>query len=53
MEWDINHKKEQLKRLQNSIQNLDEAKKENELREDLETLMNKEEVMWSQKARCN
>ena len=53
VEQDINHKKEQLKRLQNSIINLDDVKKENELREDLETLMNREEVMWSHKARCN
>ena len=52
VEQDINHKKEQLKRLQNSIYNLD-VKKENELREDLETLMNREEVTWSQKSRCN
>ena len=53
VEQDINHKKEQLKMLQNSIHNLDDVKKENELREDLETLMNREEVMWSQKTRCN
>ena len=47
VEQDINHKKKkQLKRFQNSIHNLD-VKKENKLREDLETLMNREEVMWS------
>ena len=39
--------------LQNSIHNLDDVKKENETKEDLETLMNREEVMWSQKTRCN
>ena len=53
MDQDINHKKEQPKRLQNSIHNLDDVRKEKELREDLEALMNREEVMRSQKARCN
>ena len=50
---DIRLKQAQLQSIQNSILTVDDVRKEKLFREELETLMHREEVMWSQKARCN
>ena len=50
---DIRLKQAQLQSIQNSILTIDDVRKEKLFREELETLMHREEVMWSQKARCN
>ena len=53
MEQNISHKQDQLQTLQNSILTIDVVRKEKILKEDLETLMHRDEVIWGQKARCN
>ena len=44
---DIRLKQAQLQSIQNSILTVDDVRKEKLFREDLETLMHREEVMWS------
>lgn len=53
VENEIQLKQAQLQSIQNSILTVDDVKKEKMFREELETLMHKKEVMWSQKAKCN
>lgn len=53
MENDIRVRQAQLQAIQNSIHTVEDVRKEKLTREELETLMHREEVMWSQKARCN
>ena len=53
VENEIHLKINQLKLVQNSILSLKDVKKEAELREELEILMQREEVMWAQKARSD
>ena len=53
VENEIHLKQNQLKLVQNSILSLGDVKKEAELREELEILMQREEVMWAQKARSD
>ena len=43
----------QLQDAQNSISSIDDVRKEKVIREELETLLNREEVLWAQKARSN
>ena len=50
---DIRLKQAQLQSIQNSILTIDDVRNEKLFREELETLMHREEVMWSQKVRCN
>ena len=52
IEKEIKGKKLMLRALQDSIQTIRDVKKEKELREDIENLMTREEIMWAQKARC-
>lgn len=42
-----------LQAFKDSIQMMRDVKKEKELREDIENLMAKKEIMWAQKARCD
>ncbi|KAF3955924.1 hypothetical protein CMV_018914 [Castanea mollissima] len=53
VENDIWLKQAQLQSIQNSIHTVDNVRKEKLFREELETLIRREEVMWTQKARCN
>ena len=43
----------QLQQLQNSINSLEDIRKERQLREEIEDLLDKEELKWAQKARTN
>ena len=51
VERDIQQKMIQLQDAQNSISSIDDVRKEKVIREELETLLNREEVLWAQKAR--
>ena len=51
VENEIHMIQNQLKLVQNSISSLTDVKREAELRKELEILMQREEVMWAQKAR--
>ena len=51
VENEIHMIQNQLKLVQNSISSLTDIKREAELRKELEILMQREEVMWAQKAR--
>ncbi|XP_075645292.1 uncharacterized protein LOC142616298 [Castanea sativa] len=53
VEDDIRLKQAQLQSIQNSIHTVDDVRKETLFREELETLIHREEVTRSQKARCN
>ena len=57
VENEIWPKQAQLQTIQNSIHTVDDVKKKKKkkklFREELETLMHREELMWSQKVRCN
>ena len=53
VENEIQLKQAQLQSIQNSIFTIDDVKKKKLFREELETLLHREEVMWSQKAKCN
>ena len=44
---------DQLQQLQNSINSLEDMRKERQLREEIEDLLDKEELKWDQKARTN
>ena len=44
---------DQLQQLQNSINSLEDIRKERQLREEIEDLLDKEELKWTQKARTN
>ena len=44
---------DQLQQLQNSINSLEDIRKERQLREEIEDLLDKEELKWAQKARTN
>lgn len=46
-------KQNQLKLVQNFISSLKDVKREAELRQNLEILMQREEVMWAQKAKSD
>ena len=52
IEKEIKGKKLMLRALLDSIEMIRGVKKEKELREDIENLITKEEIMWAQKARC-
>ena len=51
VEKQILDKQSELQHIQNDIHNLEDVRKERTLREDLETLMNRKEMKWAQKAR--
>ena len=53
VENEIHMIQNQLKLVQNSILSLVDVKREAELRKELEILMQREEVMWAQKARSD
>ena len=53
VENEIHMIQNQLKLVQNSISSLTDIKREAELRKELEILMQREEVMWAQKARSD
>ena len=53
VENEIHMIQNQLKLVQNSILSLADVKREPELREELEILMQREKVMWVQKARSD
>ena len=46
-------KQDQLQQIQNSISTIEDVRLERSLRNDLEELLNREELMWAQKARSN
>ena len=50
VEKEIKEKQQQLQDLQDSFQTIADVKKERELREEIENLMIREEIMWAQKA---
>ena len=52
IEKEIKGKKLMLRALLDSIEMIRDVKTEKELREDIENLMTREEIMWAQKARC-
>ncbi|KAL4606260.1 hypothetical protein ACB092_09G089300 [Castanea dentata] len=51
IEQEINQKKRLLQDLQNNVISMANVGKERELREELECLLKREELMWAQKAR--
>ena len=53
VERDIKLKQDQLLQIQNSISTIEDVRLERSLRNDLEELLNREELMWAQKARSN
>ena len=53
VERDIKLKQDQLLQIQNSISTIEDVRLERSVRNDLEELLNKEELMWPQKARSN
>ena len=53
VERDIKLKQDQLQQIQNSISTIEDVRLERSLRNDLEELLNREELMWAQKARSN
>ena len=53
LEKEIKDKQLELQHLQNTIHTVEDVKKERDLRIDLENLMEREEIMWAQKARSN
>ena len=53
VERDIKLKQDQLQQIQNSISTIKDVRLERSVRNDLEELLNKEELMWPQKARSN
>ena len=53
MEVEIKMKQSQLQQLQDSIVTSEDVRRERVFREELEELLNREELMWAQKARTN
>ena len=53
VELEIKKKLAELQEMQDSIVSIEDVRKEKILREELEGLLNKEEIMWAQKARNN
>ena len=53
LDKEIKDKQLELQHLQNTIHTVEDVKKERDLRIDLENLMEREELMWAQKARSN
>ena len=51
MEREIEKKKEELKCIQENINSVDDVRRESEHREQLDRLLHREEILWSQKAR--
>ena len=51
VETDIKEKQAQLQILQNSIKSVEDAKAEKALRMEIEDLLDREDLMWAQKAR--
>ena len=51
MDKEIREKQKTLQDLQDSIKSIQAIRVERELRENIENLMEKEEIMWAQKAR--
>lgn len=51
VERDIKVMQTQLQQIQNSINSIEDVVKERALRNELEDLLNKEKLMWAQKAR--
>ena len=50
VEKDIKEKQQKLQEVQNTIQTLADVRKERDLREEIESLMIREAIMWAQKA---
>lgn len=50
IERELKGKQQILQDMQNNIQTITDVRKERELREEIEVLMNREEIMWAQKA---
>ena len=53
VERDIKLKQDQLQQIQNSISTIEDVRLERSLRNDLEEFLNREVLMWAQKARSN
>ena len=53
VEKQMEEKKEELRRLQEHLSSLEDVKMEKELKEHMEDLLHKEELMWAQKAKTN
>ena len=53
VELEIKKKLVELQEMQDSIISIEDVRKEKILKEELEGLLNKEEIMWTQKARNN
>ena len=53
VERDIKLKQDQLLQIQNSISTIEDVRLERSLRNDLEEFLNREVLMWAQKARSN
>ena len=53
VERDIKLKQDQLLQIQNSISTIEDVRLERSLRNDLEEFLNREVLMWAQKARLN
>lgn len=51
IEKELKGKQQILQDMQNNIQTIPDVRKERELRDEIEVLMNREEIMWAQKAR--
>ena len=53
VELEIKKKLVELQEMQDSIISIEDVRKEKILKEELEGLLNREEIMWTQKARNN
>ena len=53
VERDIKLKQDQLLQIQNSISTIEDVRLERSFRNDLEEFLNREVLMWAQKARSN
>ena len=51
VETEIWRKENQLQQIQNAINTLDDTRRERAIREELEDLLDREELLWAQKAR--
>lgn len=51
VETEIWRKQNQLQQIQNAINTPDDTRRERVIREELEDLLNREELLWAQKAR--
>lgn len=50
---EIKEQKEQLKRIQENLNSVEDVRQEKQIREHLEELMHREQILWAQKAKIN